>query len=76
MLPPIANGRVDSSARLAQWMVDAKFDSAAQCEYMREVLGRITVTARRAEDPPMVLEIAADHQAVCIPSDDPRLSGN
>jgi hypothetical protein len=70
------DGRVDSCARLIRWRVDGKFDSVSTCEYMREVLGRITILARRAEDPPMELEIAADHQAICIPSDDLRLNGD
>jgi hypothetical protein len=76
MLPSIAtDGRVHSMARLAQWRVDEKFDSAAQCEHMGDVLQHITVLARRAGDPPMELEIAADHQAVCVANDDPRLNG-
>jgi len=58
---------------LAAWKVDAKFDSIATCEYMRDALSHITVLARRAEDPPMEVELAADHQAVCVASDDPRL---
>jgi hypothetical protein len=74
LLPPITTaGRVNSSARLAQWTVDAKFDSGAPCEHIRDALRHITVLARRAEDPPMEVELAADHQAVCVSSDDPRL---
>jgi hypothetical protein len=77
VIPPISkDGRVDSSVRLAQWKVEGKFDSAAQCEHMRDALKHITVLARRGEDPPMELEIAADHQAVCVATDDPRLKGN
>jgi hypothetical protein len=74
MLPPImTDGRVDSSVRLAQWRIDEDFDSAAQCDHMREALQHVTVLARRAGDPPMQLEIAADHKAICIATDDPRL---
>jgi len=75
LLPPITTaGRLDASARLAQWRVDGKFDSSAPCEHIRYALRHVTVLARRAEDPPMEVEIAADHQAVCVPSDDPRLA--
>lgn len=40
---------------------------------MLDALQHITVLARSAEDPPMLLEIAADHQPVCVATDDPRL---
>ena len=75
LLPPITSaGRVDTRARLAQWRVDAKFDSSAPCEHIRDALRHVTVLARRAEDPPMEVEVTADHQAVCVSSDDQRLA--
>ena len=75
MLPPITkDGRVDSNAQLKQWHVDGRFDSERECDHMRDTLRHITVLARRANDPPEQVEIAADHQAVCVASDDPRLA--
>jgi hypothetical protein len=74
MIPPITpDGTVHSDARLARWRIDGNFDSSASCEFMRDSLRRTTVLARRAQDPPMEVELAADHQAVCIASDHPRL---
>lgn len=42
VIPSITkDGGVDSSVRLAQWK-GGKFDSAAQCEHMRDAMRRIT----------------------------------
>ena len=69
LLPPISpDGYVDSAAPLPRWKIDAKLDTAA-----RDALRHVTVLARRAEDPPMQVEIAADHLALCIQADAPRL---
>jgi hypothetical protein len=74
LLPPITpDGYVDSAAPLPRWKIDAKLDTAAQCENARDALRHVTVLARRAEDPPMQVEIAADHLALCIQADAPRL---
>jgi hypothetical protein len=74
ILPPITpDGNVDSGAPLARWKIDAKLDTAAQCKNLRDALHHVTVLARRAEDPPMQIEIGADHRALCIQADAPRL---
>lgn len=74
MIPPIQpDGTVDSDAPLARWRIEGNLNSSASCEAMRDSLRGTTALARGAQEPPVEVELAADHQAVCVATDDPRL---
>jgi hypothetical protein len=61
--PTTRDGSVDSGGPLTRWKIHARLDTAAACGNLGDALHHVTLLARRAKDPPMQIEIAADHQA-------------
>jgi hypothetical protein len=78
MTPPIRSGSVDLSAPLAEWNIESRYDSAAQCQDAKDKEVKAvtsseagwSVSSSAAEKRATIKAIQADK---CVAGKDPRL---